>query len=96
MSFNSLSGKSKALDISYILAQVMLKFTEKFGITFAKIGHIERLKFAGTEMNQHSAKHRPLRFSLRYKESNVAIFGTIYTAAQDQHVHTHTHVLFEA
>ena len=24
--------------------------------TFAKIGHIERLKFAGTEMNQHSGK----------------------------------------
>ena len=56
MSFNSLSGKSKALDISYILAQVMLKFTEKSSMTFAKIGHIERLKFAGTEMNQHSGK----------------------------------------
>ena len=29
---------------------------ENSGITFAKIGHIERLKFAGTEMNQHSSK----------------------------------------
>jgi len=34
----------------------MLKFTEKSGMTFAKIGHIERLKFAGTKMNQHSGK----------------------------------------
>ena len=40
----------------HILAQVMPKFTEKSGMTFAKIGHIERLKFAGTEMNQHSGK----------------------------------------
>jgi hypothetical protein len=94
MSINSRSGKSRALDISYFLAQVMPKFTNFFGMTFAKIGHIEHLKFAGTEMNQHSGKHRPLGFSLRYKESNVAIFGTIYTAAQDRHVHTHTHVLF--
>ena len=37
----------------HILAQVMPKFTEKSGMTFAKIGHIERLKFAGTEINQH-------------------------------------------
>ena len=29
-------------------------------MTFAKIGHIERLKFAGTEMNHTPAKHRPL------------------------------------
>ena len=50
------SGKSKALDISYILAQIMLKFKENFGMTFAKIGHIQRLKFAGMEMNQHSGK----------------------------------------
>jgi len=34
----------------------MPKFTEKSGMTFAKIGHIERLKFAETEMNQHSGK----------------------------------------
>ena len=40
----------------HILAQVMLKFTEKTGMTFAKIGHIKLLKFAGTEMNQHSGK----------------------------------------
>ena len=40
----------------HMLAQVMPKFTEKSGMTFAKIGHIERLKFAGTEMNQHSGK----------------------------------------
>ena len=40
----------------HILAQVMPKFTEKYGMTFPKIGHIERLKFAGTEMNQHSGK----------------------------------------
>ena len=40
----------------HILAKVMPKFTEKSGMTFAKIGHIERLKFAGTEMNQHSGK----------------------------------------
>jgi len=40
----------------HILAQVMLKFMEKFGMTFAKIGYIERLKFAGTEMDQHSSK----------------------------------------
>ena len=29
---------------------------KKSGMTFAKIGYIERLKFAGTEMNQHSGK----------------------------------------
>ena len=40
----------------HILAQVMPKFTEKSGMTFAKKGHIERLKFAGTEINQHSGK----------------------------------------
>ena len=40
----------------HILAQVMPKFTEKSGMTFARIGHIERLKFAGMEMNQHSGK----------------------------------------
>ena len=40
----------------HILAQVMPKFTEKSGMTFAKIGHIEHLKFARTEMNQHSGK----------------------------------------
>ena len=40
----------------HILAQAMLKFIEKSGMTFAKIGHIERLKFAGMEMNQHSGK----------------------------------------
>jgi hypothetical protein len=40
----------------HILAQVMPKFTEKSSMTFAKIGHIERLKFAGTKMNQHSGK----------------------------------------
>ena len=40
----------------HVLAQVMLKFTKKSGMTFAKIGHIERLKFAGTEMNQHFGK----------------------------------------
>ena len=40
----------------HILAQVMQKFMEKSGMTFAKIGHIERLKFAGREMNQHSGK----------------------------------------
>jgi hypothetical protein len=34
----------------------MPKFTEKSGMTFAKIGHIECLKFAGTKMNQHSGK----------------------------------------
>ena len=56
MSFNSLSSKSKALDIAYILAQAMLKFMGKSGMTFAKIGHIERLKFARMEMNQHSGK----------------------------------------
>ena len=56
MSFNSLSGKSKALDISYILAQVMLKSTENSGMTFAKKGYIEGLKFAGMEINRHSGK----------------------------------------
>ena len=40
----------------HILAQVMPKYTEIFGMTFAKIGHIERLKISGTEMNQHSGK----------------------------------------
>ena len=29
---------------------------KKSGMTFAKKGHIERLKFAGTEINQHSDK----------------------------------------
>ena len=38
------------------LAQVMPKSTEIFGMTFAKIGHIECLEFAGTEMNRHSGK----------------------------------------
>ena len=56
MSFNALSGISNALDISYIIAQAMPKFTEKSFMTFAKKGHIERLKFARTEINQHSGK----------------------------------------
>jgi hypothetical protein len=56
MSINSRSGKSRALDISYFLPQVMPKFTKFFGMTFAKIGHIKLLKFARTEMNQHSGK----------------------------------------
>ena len=56
MLINARSSKSRALDISYFLAQVMPKFMKNFGMTFAKIGHIERLKFAGTEMNQHSSK----------------------------------------
>jgi len=29
-------GKSRALDMSYFVAQVMPKFTENFGMTFAK------------------------------------------------------------
>lgn len=37
------------------VAQIMPLFTGNFGMTFAKKnGHIERLKFTGTEMNQHS------------------------------------------
>ena len=40
----------------HILAQVMPEFMKKSGMTFAKKGHIERLKFAGTEINQHSGK----------------------------------------
>ena len=40
----------------HILAQVMPKFMEKSDMTFAKIGHIKRLKFAGMEMNLHSDK----------------------------------------
>jgi hypothetical protein len=56
MSINSRSGKSRTLDISYFLAQDIQKFTKNFGMTFAKIGHIEHLKFTETEMNQHSGK----------------------------------------
>jgi hypothetical protein len=56
MALNALFGISNALDISYIIAQAMPKFTEKSGMTFAKKGHIERLKYAGTEINQHSGK----------------------------------------
>ena len=33
---------------------------KKSGMTFAKKGHIERLKFAGTEIINTPAKHRPL------------------------------------
>ena len=40
----------------HILAQVMPEFMEKSGMTFAKKGNIEHLKFAGTEINQHSGK----------------------------------------
>ena len=57
---------SSEYDISYnhnskiklvnILAQVMPEFTKKSGMTFAKKGHIERLKFAETEINQYSGK----------------------------------------
>ena len=36
MSFHSRPGKSRALDMSYFLAQVMSKFTGNFGMTFAK------------------------------------------------------------
>ena len=56
MLFNVLSGISNALDISYIIAQAMSKFMKKSSMTFAKKGHIQRLKFAGTEINQHSGK----------------------------------------
>ena len=38
------------------VAQIMPLFTANFGMTFAKNGHIERLKFTGTEMNQHSSE----------------------------------------
>jgi len=34
----------------------MPEFTTKSGMTFAKKGHIEHLKFVGTEINQHSGK----------------------------------------
>ena len=34
----------------------MPEFMEKSGMTFAKKGHIEHLKFAETEINQHSGK----------------------------------------
>ena len=44
------------IKLVHILAQVMPEFTKKSGMTFAKKGHIERLKFAGTEINQHSGK----------------------------------------
>ena len=44
------------IKLVHILAQVMPEFTKKSGMTFAKKGHIERLKFAGTEINQHSDK----------------------------------------
>ena len=56
MALNALSGISNALDISYIMAQAMPKITEKSGMTFVKKGHIEHLKFTGTEINQHSGK----------------------------------------
>ena len=52
-----LRGKPmQAQYVAHILAQVMPKFTKKSGMTFAKKGHIERLKFAGTEINQHVGK----------------------------------------
>ena len=60
MSFNALSGISTAPGISYIIAQAMPKFMEKYGMTFAKKGHIERLKCARTELINTPAKHRPL------------------------------------
>ena len=44
------------IKLVHILAQVMPEFTKKSGMTFAKKGHIERLKFAGTKINQHSGK----------------------------------------
>ena len=56
MALNALFSISNALDISYMITQAMPKFTKKCGITFAKKGHIERLKFAETEINQHSGK----------------------------------------
>jgi hypothetical protein len=34
----------------------MPKFMEKSSMTLAKKGHIERLKFARAEINQHSGK----------------------------------------
>ena len=56
MALNALFGISNALDISYIIALAMPMFMGKSGMTFAKKGHIERLKFPGTEINQHSDK----------------------------------------
>ena len=53
MSFHSWSDKSQGLDMSNFLAQVMPKFTENFGMTLLESAHVERLKFAGMEMNQH-------------------------------------------
>ena len=53
MSFHSRRDKSQALDMSNFLAQVMPKFMEYFGMTLLESAHIERLKFAGMEMNQH-------------------------------------------
>ena len=39
----------------------MPEFMKKFGMTFAKKGHIERLKFAETEINQHFGKTEATR-----------------------------------
>ena len=75
MSFNALSGKSKALDISYILAQVMLKSTEISGMTFAKKGHIERLNLPEWKLINTLAKRRPLRGVLCKMHLCIHFFG---------------------
>ena len=62
----------------------MPKFTEKSGMTFAKIGYIERLKFAGTEMNQHSGKIlATITFQIPVP-SNTNIYATPQTHATPQ------------
>ena len=50
MLFHSRRDKSQALDMSNFLAQVMPKIS---AWPLLESAHIERLKFAGMEMNQH-------------------------------------------
>ena len=61
MSFHSWSDKSRALDMSNFLAQVMPKFTEYFGMTFARKCTYRAPKICrnGNE-SKFPAKHRSL------------------------------------
>ena len=96
MSFHSRRDKSRALDMSNFLAQVMPKFTENFGMTFAR-----KCTYRAPEICRNGnestfpAKHR----SLSNREMNQQPKSGRTTAAQQYRMLTiatqqpHAHVL---
>ena len=84
MSINFRLGKFRVFHISYCLAKVMPKFTENFGMTFAKNRAYGVPEFAGTEVNQHSGNLKGL---MEYLQTFQKGFK------RDHHHHIHNNKL---